>query len=448
MATSGEAPGSGPAESRRGAGAYPAGGLGDPDLDRIQAGLRQVADLHGRMQRLLDAVLSISGELELTAVLHTIADAARTLVDARYAALGVLGEDGSFTELIPSGEYREKFAALGMLPHGEGILGELVRNPRPLRVDNLADHPATVGFPAGHPVMRTLLGVPVLVRGTVYGNLYLADKNDGGPFTAADESVVAALAGAAGVAIENARLYRRLREATEEFQRRLLPALPDLGPLQLEARYQPSSEIPRVGGDWYDLIRLPDGAPCLMIGDVMGHDLHAATVMSQISNMLRVIAFDEREPPSRILHRLDEVLHRLHGGPMATVLVGRLDRQDHDSWGLRWASAGHLPPLLLEPGGRSRYLYGGEPGIPLGVDPGLPRPDHRKTVVAGSTLLLFTDGLIESPRHTLDHGLGEVARTATAMADHPLGELCDALLAHRGGVFHDDVALLAVRLAT
>ncbi|AXI80050.1 PP2C family protein-serine/threonine phosphatase [Peterkaempfera bronchialis] len=447
MGTSAEAPGTGPDDARPGLGAHRAGGLDDDDLDRIRTGLRQAADLHQRMHRLLDAVLSISGELELSSVLHTIADAARALVDARHGALGVLNEEGDFAELIPSGEGAEGFAALGLTPHGEGILGELVRNPRPLRVDSLASHPHAAGLPAGHPVLETLLGVPILVRGVVYGNLYLADKNDGSPFTEADESVVSALAGAAGVAIENARLYRRLREATEEFQRRLLPDLPDLGALHLEARYQPSSEIPRVGGDWYDLIRLPDGAPCLMIGDVMGHDLHAATVMSQISNMLRVIAFDEQEPPSRILHRLDEVLHRLHGGPMATVLVARLDEQGPDHWRLWWASAGHLPPLLITPDGRARYLYGGESGIPLGVDPDLPRPDHHETVTSGSTLLLFTDGLIEHPRHSLDRGMGDLARVAEAMTGRPLPDLCDALLGHRGGVFHDDVALLALRLA-
>ncbi|MFJ6215853.1 PP2C family protein-serine/threonine phosphatase [Streptomyces sp. NPDC092296] len=436
MGTTAEVPGTGPDEGDRGA----------AEQARVQEGMRRAADLHGRMQRLLEAVLSISGELELSAVLRTVVDAARTLVDARYGALGVLNEAGDFTELIPSGEGGEGFAALGRLPHGEGILGELVRNPHPLRVDDLAGHPAS-GFPPGHPVMRTLLGVPILVRGTVYGDLYLADKNDGGPFTEADESVVMALAGVAGVAIDNARLYLRLRDATEEFQRRLLPRLPDLGPLRLEARYQPSSEVPRVGGDWYDLIRLPDGAPCLMIGDVMGHDLHAATAMSQISNMLRVIAFDEQEPPSRILHRLDEVLHRLHGGPMATVLVARLDPLDRDHWRLWWASAGHLPPLLLTDDGRARYLYGGDVGIPLGVDPDLPRPDHRETVATGSTLLLFTDGLIEHPRYSLDRGMGDLAQAAATLADRPLPELCDALLAHRGGVFRDDVALLALRLA-
>jgi serine phosphatase RsbU (regulator of sigma subunit) len=288
--------------------------------------------------------------------------------------------------------------------------------------------------------------VPIQVRDTLYGTLYLGDKTTGGPFSDADEAIVTSLAAAAGVAIENARLYQRLRSATEEFQRRLLPEPPDLGPFQIQARYQPSSDLPHIGGDWYDHIRLPDGVPCLMVGDVMGHDVHAATVMSKISAMLRVIAYDECRPPSSILRRLDEVLHHFHDGPMATVLVARLEDHSDDRWRLWWAAAGHFPPLLITPDRRARYLRRADTGVPLGVDPGLPRPDHEQTLTTGSTLLMFTDGLVEHRRSDLDRGMDDVARAAAALADRPLPELCDALLAGRGAAFADDVALLALRL--
>lgn len=422
--------------------------LGETDLDHIQAGLRKVADAHDRMRELLRAVLAISSELDLRLVLHRIVEASRELVDARYAALGVLSEAGEFTELITSGFGADQFAQAGggeQLPHGTGLLGELVRHPEPLRVADLSSHPRAAGFPAGHPRMTTLLGVPIMVRETVYGNLYLADKASGEAFTDADEEMVAALAGAAGIAIENARLYERLRHATEDFQRRLLPELPRIAGLRLQARYEPATDAPRIGGDWYDLIHLPDGVPCLMVGDVMGHDVHAATVMSQISNMLRVIAFDEKEPPSRILHRLDEILHELHGGPLATVTVARLEPES-EGRRLWWASAGHLPPLLATPDHQARYLHRQDTGLPLGVDPTLPRPDHEEALPAGSTLLLHTDGLVEHPGQSLDEGLDQAARIAATNACRPLPELCDALLAQRGGTFHDDVALLAVRL--
>ncbi|MGV9250531.1 PP2C family protein-serine/threonine phosphatase [Streptomyces sp. NPDC003697] len=421
---------------------------GGEDLDRLQAGLRHLAHVHGRLRALLDAVMSIGSALELDVVLHSIVESSRRLVDARYAAIGVLDQAGHFTELIPSGFGADQFrrGSGDELPHGTGLLGELVRNPSPLRVADLAGHPRAVGFPKGHPVMTTLLGVPIRVRGTVYGNLYLADKQDG-PFTDEDEEIVTALAGAAGVAIENARLYERVRRATEEFQLRLLPDLPGIPGLELRARYQPSTRTPRIGGDWYDLFRLPGHAPCLMVGDVMGHGLEAATLMSQISNALRVIAFDEREPPSRILHRLDEVLHGLYGGPMATVLVARLESPDRDgSRLLRWASAGHLPPLLATPDHRARYVRTESVGHPLGVDPGLMRPEHELLLPPGATMVLHTDGLVECRGHSLDEGMDEAGRLAAALATAPLDQLCDALLAHRAGAFDDDVAILAVRV--
>ncbi|MEU6811961.1 GAF domain-containing SpoIIE family protein phosphatase [Streptomyces sp. NPDC046831] len=421
---------------------------GGEDLDRLQAGLRHLAHVHGRLRALLDAVMSIGSALELDTVLHAVVESSRKLVDARYAAIGVLDESGHFTELIPSGFGADQFrhGSGDELPHGTGLLGELVRNPKPLRVADLAGHPRAAGFPEGHPVMTTLLGVPIRVRGTIYGNLYLADKQDG-PFSDEDEEIVTALAGAAGVAIENAHLYERVRRATKEFQLRLLPDLPRLPGLELAARYQPSTRTPRIGGDWYDLFHLPGRAPCLMVGDVMGHGLEAATLMSQISNALRVIAFGERETLSRILHRLDEVLHGLYGGPMATVLVARLESPARDgSRLLRWASAGHLPPLLVTADDRARYVRTESVGHPLGVDPGLMRPEHELLLLPGATLVLHTDGLVECRGQSLDEGMGEVGRIAAAHATAPLGQLCDALLAHRAGSFDDDVAVLAVRV--
>ncbi|WP_306191487.1 GAF domain-containing protein [Streptomyces sp. MK5] len=191
--------------------------LGGDDLDRLQAGLQRLAHAHGRMRSLLDAVVAISGTLELDVVLRTITESARRLIDARYAAIGVLGEDGRFSELITSGFGADQFRGESgaELPHGTGLLGELVREPKPLRVDDLSAHPSASGFPDGHPVMTSLLGAPISVRHTIYGNLYLADKH-GGASTDDDEEIVTALADAAGVAIEHARLYERLRQATED----------------------------------------------------------------------------------------------------------------------------------------------------------------------------------------------------------------------------------------
>jgi hypothetical protein len=422
------------------------GRLGAEDLQRLQAGLGQIRDLHDRMERLLEAVLAISSELELDTALRTIVEVSADLVDARYGALGVLNERGEFADLFTCGVSDEVYAAIGRMPTTHGLLEELVAHPRPLRVDDVPGHPRFREFPPGHPPMRTLLGTPILVRGTVYGNMYFADKRSGEPFTGDDERIIAALASTAGVAIENARLYERIRRSTEDFQRSLLPRLPDLGArLWACARYHASGAVAQIGGDWYDAFILPDGATCLMVGDVMGHDLRSASLMSRISNMLRVLAYEHCEPPSRILQRLDEVLHALYGGPMATVLLARLEEHD-PGWRLRWGSAGHLPPLLVPPDGPVRYLRANG-GHPLGVTPELARPDHEQIIDTGSTLVIFTDGLVEDPVHGLDEGMDSLARAAADLRHLPLDEMCEHLLAHRGEQFTDDVALLALRLS-
>ncbi|MDT7573341.1 MAG: hypothetical protein QOE05_3515 [Actinomycetota bacterium] len=166
-----------------------------------------------RMRSLLQAVIAIAGDLDLQAVLHRIAEAAADLVDAEYAALGVISEDGrSLSQFLVVGVDDEMVARIGSLPAGHGVLGKLITDPRPLRLDNLADHADSFGFPPNHPPMRTFLGVPVRVRDVVFGNLYLTEKRGGGSFDDGDEAIVLALAAAAGVAIQNARLYTDTRQ--------------------------------------------------------------------------------------------------------------------------------------------------------------------------------------------------------------------------------------------
>ena len=150
-------------------------------------------------------------------VLRRIVASACELVDAKYGALGVLGPGTNvdqirFVEFITEGADEETIRRIGHYPHGRGILGVLIRDPRPLRLHDVASHPQSYGFPAGHPPMRSFLGVPVLIEGRVFGNLYLSEKRGGGDFTARDEEMVIALAGAAGVAVENARLQERVRQ--------------------------------------------------------------------------------------------------------------------------------------------------------------------------------------------------------------------------------------------
>jgi signal transduction histidine kinase len=164
-------------------------------------------------RRLQEALLLIASELDLDTVLLRIAEAAAELVGARYAAMGVLNDDHTaLSSFIYTGISAEEAAAIGPLPEGRGILGLLITDEHPMRLDDLSTHPASTGFPPNHPPMRTFLGVPVLVRGEVFGRLYLTEKEGGGTFTDEDETLVVALAAAAAVAVDNARLHARVAD--------------------------------------------------------------------------------------------------------------------------------------------------------------------------------------------------------------------------------------------
>ncbi|MER6554000.1 GAF domain-containing protein [[Kitasatospora] papulosa] len=183
-------------------------------LDRLQARADATGTSRKRLHALLEAVLSVGRGLDLQQVLGRIVEAAVSLVDAGYGALGVIGEDRMLSAFVPVGVDDEAWAAIGALPSGHGLLGELVRHPEPLRLDELSAHPAFRGFPPNHPPMHSFLGVPIRVRGQVFGNLYLTEKRGTARFDEEDEAVLMTLAVAAGVAIENSRLFERssLRE--------------------------------------------------------------------------------------------------------------------------------------------------------------------------------------------------------------------------------------------
>jgi hypothetical protein len=162
----------------------------DELLSQLQARLQAVVDTRDRVNALLEAVVAIGSEVELELVLRRIVEAGVKLVDARYGALGVIGESGKLAEFIPVGLDEAQISAIDHWPEGKGLLGELITRPRALRMPVIAAHPDSSGFPAGHPPMRGFLGAPVQIRGVVYGNLYLTDKRGGEPFDEDDEALV------------------------------------------------------------------------------------------------------------------------------------------------------------------------------------------------------------------------------------------------------------------
>jgi signal transduction histidine kinase len=200
----------------------------DELLDELQVRLQAVLSTRDRVYSLLEAVVAVGSSLELEVLLRSIVETAVSLVDARYGAMGVIGEGDRLAEFIPVGLTSAEIETIHHWPEGKGLLGLLVSEPRSLRLADIKDHPASFGFPAGHPPMKSFLGAPIRIRGEVYGNLYLTQKRGGGHFDTEDEAVLVALAAAAGVAIENARLYEEARRqqrwlsATAEVSRHLL----------------------------------------------------------------------------------------------------------------------------------------------------------------------------------------------------------------------------------
>ena len=200
----------------------------DELLAELQGRLQAVMATRDRMRGLLEAVVAIGSGLDLESTLRRIVETAVGLVDATYGALGVIGEDRRLAEFIPVGLSEGEIARIHHWPEGRGLLGLLIDDPRPLRLADIAAHPESSGFPDGHPPMRSFLGVPVRVRDEVFGNLYLTGKRGGGEFTEDDEAVLVALGAAAGVAMENARLYEAARrqqrwiQASAEVTTRLL----------------------------------------------------------------------------------------------------------------------------------------------------------------------------------------------------------------------------------
>ncbi len=200
----------------------------DELLAELQGRLQAVLATRDRMRGLLAAVVAIGSGLDLESTLRRIVEAAIELVDATYGALGVIGDDRRLAEFIPVGLSQDEIGRIHHWPEGRGLLGLLIDDPRPLRLPDIHAHPASSGFPDGHPPMRSFLGVPVRVRDVVFGNLYLTGKRGGGEFTEDDEAVLIALGAAAGVAVENARLYEAARrqqrwiQASAEVTTRLL----------------------------------------------------------------------------------------------------------------------------------------------------------------------------------------------------------------------------------
>ena len=254
--------------------------------------------------------------------------------------------------------------------------------------------------------VRSVIVVPLRARSRVLGALVLCLTGDERAYDESDLELAADIGRRAGLAVDNARLYSKEHDVAVALQRSMLPALPDVPGLETSAHYFAGSDRADVGGDWYDVLPLPDGSVGVAIGDVMGHDLTAAAAMGQLRSVLRSYAW-EGHRPADVLDRLDRLVQGLGMAQLATCVYGRLERVEGGAL-LHYANAGHLPPVVQGRDGAVQVLDGGKSvliGAPGRAD-GTGRADASAYLSRGSTLLLYTDGLVEDRNTDVDAGRG------------------------------------------
>ena len=290
------------------------------------------------------------------------------------------------------------------------------------------------------------LTVPVTapVSGAAIGAVTLARAPGRPPFTDAELRLATDIGRAAGLAAVGARTRRRDHHVAEVLQRSLLTDLPSIDGMQLHARYLPAQSGAAVGGDWYDAFTQPDGSVMLAVGDVCGHDIRAAATMGQLRNLVRGDAYGRDDEPGRVLADVHRAMDGLSMVVAATMLLARL-RRTRTGHTVAFANAGHPPPVLLRPDGRAEVWW--EQAEPLlGLLPGVPRTTRHRRVPPGSTLLLYTDGLIEDASCPIDEGLRRLTRLVEDHAHLPAERLCDVLV-DAAPRRTDDIAVLMACLA-
>jgi serine phosphatase RsbU (regulator of sigma subunit) len=294
----------------------------------------------------------------------------------------------------------------------------------------------------------TAVVLPLIAEARTVGVLTLY-QDRGREMSGADLETVLQVAAQAGRAIERVHRQSEQAELAEGLQRSLLTDPPMIADASVVVRYVPAAEAARVGGDWYDAFLQRDGSPVIVIGDVVGHDTAAAAAMGQLRGLLRGIAHYSGAGPAEVLRGLDRAMAEMHTETLATAAVARLERNDGaGGWSrVRWANAGHPPPLVVAADGAVSVLGGPLGDLMLGVDTAAERAEKVIPVAPGSTVLLYTDGLVERRDSILDDGLDRLAAHLRELVDLPLDELCDRLVERMlQGTPPDDVALVAVRL--
>jgi serine phosphatase RsbU (regulator of sigma subunit) len=427
------------------------------NVDSSRAAAEELEALLSRTELLLALSSELSRDATTGDICGTVIDIAATHLGTAYAGVHLLDPDRERVLTMARGQIDPDVEAVWQ----ELPLSHTGAAPVVIRTQQAEFHETFEAVCAAHPDSRDRYEAAGLRAGAIlpllrqggraFGAMTLAWSTEH-PMDEGERATITALAGYTAQAIQRVQLQEEQLGVAETLQRALLTELPQPDHLQLAARYLPAHTGAQVGGDWYDALQLPDGATALAIGDVSGHDMAAAASMGQLRSILRGYAFAFADQPSVILQRLDEAIDGLRMGVVATASLGRLEQTEElrarGLRQLRWSNAGHPPPLLLRPDGSVEVLAT-PPELLLGLDATTARTDHVVELPVGSTLVLYTDGLIERRESDLARGLAdlETALAGAGAAELPLEDLLDTLIKEVVGCQpEDDVAVLAVRL--
>ena len=407
------------------------------DLSAQQRAERSDATLRlEQIQRITDSSL---GYMSLEELLSELLGRIREALGADTAAVLLLEEDRNVLVARAARGLEEEVRQGVQVPLARGFAGRVAAQAQPIVIEDLS-RAVVVNPILRQKGIRSLLGVPIHVEGRVIGVLHVGTLYSR-KFDDEDIGLLQLAADRAALAIDAARLSKQ-RAVTEMMQRTLLPdALPQVPGVRFSAKYLPAGSGIRIGGDWYDVFQLADGRLAFVIGDVVGRGVLAAAVMAEIRTALRAYLTEGHSLPS-VMALLNDLLVSMERSRSATAAILELDLERGE---LEAVSAGHLPPLLVSPGGEPTLLDQAR-GLPLGVTAGSEYVSERFAFEVGSVLLLYTDGLVERRGETIDDGLARLSVAAREAAAGVGASFADgvyrALLDETP--LNDDVALLAI----
>ncbi|MCA1832159.1 MAG: SpoIIE family protein phosphatase, partial [Actinobacteria bacterium] len=418
---------------------------------------REAAEHSQRQLEVLNAAgRAVSSSLELDVLLG---DLAETIVPglADTCVVYLAEEDGSIrtaagraSSLVTESLGEVTLLSAAALSEEENPVVEAIRGGEVVLLEEIPQEliETTLANPAHRDLVRRLdpssVIIAPLVRGSnVFGALVLGTVGASGRRLLPDDVPLALQLGRrTAMAVENARLFAKQRTTATLLQHSLLPEeLPDLPGISAAARYVAGGPGVDVGGDWYDAMTLHDGSVALIMGDVVGRGVAAASLMGQLKSALRAYSLDGYEP-AEVLQRLNAMMHHSPAGDQMATLV--YCRFDPSTGVLRVSNAGHPPPLILAPDGGARY-FDEAGGMPLGALPGARYGEAVAALAPGSMILLYTDGLVENRATPLEAGMDALRERTSAMAHEELGQICDRLLEFAPGGGEDDTAMLALR---